>query len=188
MVEDPMGYEENVIGYAAIAISVGAVVSIIAQTIWARIALTDVTNDEIIDIEKITGKKRGSRLSRSDHRKIQKMMWDKTTYPKHLVIETIPHTVAIYSLLIGLLVISMVNSANGDVESTYSIARENANSVNRAIIIFSVTCLPAIVSGFLPNIVKGKDKMTFFKRIVLSVIPTIPAFVGLFIFIISVTY
>ena len=188
MVEDPMGYEENVIGYAVIALSVGAVVSIVAQTIWARIALPDVVNDEIIDFEKITGKKRGSRLSRSDQRKIQKMMWDKTTYSKHLVIETIPHTVAIYSLLIGVLVITMVNSANGDVESTYAITKENANSVNRAIIIFSVTCLPAVVSGFLPNIVEGNDKKTFFRRIVLSVIPTIPAIVGLFIFTISITY
>ena len=191
--------QERVIRIGIYIIVPSAVVSIIAMGFAISNAVCEFPFDPEIDY---TGLNLKNPISFKERKRNQIKIANakKTqTFDKHLLLSALPMTIAVYAIIINYLLFSYSgilgqeekvesDEYHGDEdESPYAIEinETNINDVERGGWIFIACVIPTALSGFLPLKIKGdiKDRRIFTKKIIVSVIGTLPTIIGVIILI-----
>ena len=185
--EDHHGRVALIGGYV---MGTAGVISLIGQGLVLYKGLTDIPRDPKIDMVMPKDPKK-----RGEWRRKNKKAMEKSTFPKHLVVSVLPHSVVVYAFLITLFLFIgagiLDGSGEADTDTTpsnetetddeFSINVTNVDEAETIGLIFAASCVPSLLSGYLPSRVKGDilDKRIFVKKIILGAIGIIPAMFGM---------
>ena len=97
------------------------------------------------------------------------------------MLTVIPHTIAIFSMLITILLFNFSGIMGG--EEIITITSENVDTVITIGYIFAICSMSSILSGILPNKINGDitDLKIFQKKLIMSAIGITPCIFGIII-------